>query len=105
MQLHIKDTLRKFEIAPTLPFKKSPLGYWKSRSSVTEKSWVIEMSNVAKFYLTPPPTSCDVERLFSTASEIINKRRSRPYLVMQKNCFLSMKILQMSIINGRKNKK
>ena len=35
------------------------------------------MSNVAKFYLTPPPTSCDVERLFSTASEIINKRRSR----------------------------
>jgi hypothetical protein len=44
MQLDIRDTLRKFEIAPTLPFKKSPLGYWKSRSSETERSWVAEMS-------------------------------------------------------------
>ena len=77
MQFNIQETLRKYEMGPTLSLKKSPLGYWKDRCELTEKSWVKAMSQVAKIYLTPPPTSCDVERLFSTASEILNQRRNR----------------------------
>ena len=77
MTINIRETLNRYEIAPTVPFKKSPLEYWKMRSSSSEKSWVVEMSNVAKIYLSPPPSSCDVERLFSTASEILNRRRNR----------------------------
>ena len=43
-------------------------------SSASEKSWVVEMANVATIYVTPPPSSCDMERLFSTASEMLNRR-------------------------------
>ena len=36
------------------------------------------MGYIARIHLTPPPSSsCEVERLFSTASEILNKRRNR----------------------------
>ena len=35
------------------------------------------MGDLAKIYLTAPPSSCDVERLFSTVSEILNKRRNK----------------------------
>ena len=33
------------------------------------------MGDLAKIYLTAPPSSCDVKRLFST--EILNKRRNK----------------------------
>lgn len=39
--------------------------------------WVKKIGDLAKIYLTAPPSSCDVERLFSTASEILNKRRNK----------------------------
>ena len=32
---------------------------------------------LAKYYLTAPPTSADVESLFSIASHILNKKRNR----------------------------
>ena len=38
---------------------------------------LMAMGNLAKIFLTPPPTTCDVNRLFSTASHILNKKRNR----------------------------
>ena len=35
------------------------------------------MGDLAKIYLISQPSSCDVEKLFSTASEILNKRRNK----------------------------
>ena len=35
------------------------------------------MGDLAKKYLTAPLSSCDVERLFSTTIEILNKRRNK----------------------------
>ena len=45
MQFNIRETLRKYELGPTLSLKRSPLAYWQERSSITEnlgsKKWVI----------------------------------------------------------------
>ena len=35
------------------------------------------MAKLAEIYLTPPPTSTDVERIFSTAGDIITNERNR----------------------------
>ena len=40
MQFYIRETLRKYELGPTLSIKRSPLAYWRDRSSITEKSWI-----------------------------------------------------------------
>ena len=53
----------------------------------TEKPWTKQMAILAKVYLTPPPTSADVERLFSSGSHVLNKFRNRFFLIIQKNCF------------------
>ena len=34
-------------------------------------------AKLAEFYLTPPPSSVDVERLFSTAGDILTNERNR----------------------------
>ena len=34
-------------------------------------------NNRTKYYMTPPPTSVDVERLFSIAGAILNQKRNR----------------------------
>ena len=43
----------------------------------TEKPCSKQMAILAKVYLTPPPTSADVERLFSSGSHVLNKFRNR----------------------------
>ena len=73
--------MRKYRLSPTLSSKRSPLAYWKDRSPIIEKSCVKKMGDLAKIYLTAPPSSCDVERLFSTVSKILNKRRNKELFV------------------------
>ena len=58
-------------------FRKSPLQFWKVVEADTEKPWTKQMAILAKVYLTPPPTSADVERLFSSGSNVLNKFRNR----------------------------
>ena len=77
MSENIRESLQRYLNSETLSLRKSALNYWKTTVAKTEKIWVKEMGNLAKIFLTPPPTSCDVERLFSTASHILNKKRNR----------------------------
>jgi hypothetical protein len=37
----------------------------------------LKLSEIALFYLTPPPASTDVERLLSTAGDILTKESNR----------------------------
>ena len=77
IKIQIHESLVRYENLPTLAFRKSPLEYWKERSRVTEKPFTKVKCTLAKEFLTPPPSSCDVERLFSTASHILSKERNR----------------------------
>ena len=77
MRSQIMDCLHKYEKAPTIGLKKSSLEYWKKRASATERQCTEIKCQLAKNFLTPPPSSCDVERLFSTTSHILNKERNR----------------------------
>ena len=77
LKSNIKESLQKFENSPTLKFRKSPLQFWKIIEAKTEKPWTKQMAILAKVYLTPPPTSADVERLFSSGSHVLNKFRNR----------------------------
>ena len=77
LQFNIKRDLKKYESSKTLPFKNSPLSYWREEEFGKQKPWSKALASIAKIYLTAPPTSADVERLFSTVSEILNKRRNR----------------------------
>ena len=50
----------------------------EKEKAVKRKHQVIRaMTKMAEIYLTPPPTTTDVERLFSTAGDIITNERNR----------------------------
>ena len=76
-----KDTINKDPIdalieeylnSPTMPMSGDPLMFWKewheSGDPLKQK-----FSELAVEYLTPPGTSVDAERLFSTASDVVPK--------------------------------
>ena len=50
--------------------------YWKEKES-SSNSVIRAMTKMAEIYLTPPPTTTDMERLFSTAGDIITNERNR----------------------------
>ena len=60
-----------------MPSCMSPLSYWSHKEKETLKPCIKAKALLAKYYLTAPPTSADVERLFSIASHIPNKKRNR----------------------------
>ena len=77
-----EDKILKKEIEMTVYdyCKESPaenaFNYWKERAS--SSNLVIQaMAKMAEIYLTPSPTTTDVERLFSTARDIITNERNR----------------------------
>ena len=53
-----------------------PLDYWKMAFK-TDAPIDVQLSKIAGHYLTPPASSVDVERLFSTAADIITNNRGR----------------------------
>ena len=52
------------------------LWFWKKMSS-SMKPVERAAANLAEYYLTPPATSVDVERLFSTAGDILSNERNK----------------------------
>lgn len=58
------------------PPEKDVLGFWK-RKAQSSKPVERAAAKLAEKYLTPPATSVDVERLFSTAGDILTKERNR----------------------------
>ena len=49
------------------------LGFCKNYEKNANIKIKLALTKMAKKYLTPPPTSTDVERLFSTAGDILSR--------------------------------
>ena len=72
----IKELMDRYKNKPVADLDSNPLDYWKNLSVTTdplEKSFC----ELAKKYLTPPPTSVSVERLFSVAGSIRSQKRNK----------------------------
>ena len=67
--------------------------FWKDYSKSTNL-YENKLAEQALIYLSPPPTSTDVERLFSTAGYIITDERNRLLPQCRKNIILSRKLPQ-----------
>ena len=62
------------------PIQKGSLKYWRTYESkaVGDNNKAKKaLAKLARKVLTPPPTSTDVERLFSTAANILTEKRNR----------------------------
>ena len=73
MRDDIKYILKNYSISQ--PSEKC-FTFWKEKSSSGNRIWKV-LSNIAESYLTPYPTTTDVERLFSTAGDIITNERNK----------------------------
>lgn len=72
----------------------SCLKYWERQESQNKNKTIQAMCQLALQFLTPPPTSTDVERLFSIASLIAdNKRASLLPTNLEKMLFLRENIM------------
>ena len=70
------DYLEKYDQENAIGTRASSLHYWKKEHD-SRHPIAILLSKLACYYLTPPPTSTDVERLFSTAGNILTDARNR----------------------------
>ena len=68
--------LEHYSNSKTMEESSDVFAYWKSMSESTKPIERVA-AKLAAYYLTPPPTSVDVERLFSTAGDIITNERNR----------------------------
>ena len=68
----IKELFEKYKDDP---LEETAFAYWKKMSMSTN---LVDkyLADIAKQYLTPPPTSVDVERLFSIAGLILSAKKN-----------------------------
>lgn len=64
-------------LTSSAPIGSSPLSFWRDYELVHSAPMEKALITLAKKYLTPPPTSTDVERLFSTSGDILSDERNR----------------------------
>ena len=77
------------------------LGFWKNCQKNEDIKITLALTKLAKKYLTPPLTSIDVERLSSTAGDILSNERNRLLLKNLEIFFFVEKIFQLldSVVN------
>jgi len=59
------------------PISTNSLAFWKEYEKNSTSEIKLALARIAKKFLTPPPTSTEVERLFSTAGDVLSNERNR----------------------------
>ena len=72
----IDTLLDEYCDAPVIPMNEDPLMFWKEWAE-SDNPLKQLLSEEAVEHLTPPPTSTDVERLFSTAGDVATNDRNK----------------------------
>ena len=75
-RMEVNKFLEEYSNSTIMEENEDIYEFWKVMSQSTKR---IERAaaKLAEYYLTPPPSSVDVERLFSTAGDIITNERNR----------------------------
>ena len=75
-KMEAEDFMNQYSNSSIMEEDSNVFDFWKTKSQST-KPVEKAAAKLAEFYLTPPPSSVDVERLFSTAGDIITNERNR----------------------------